>query len=45
LTETATADPWTLEARFGLARIERDRDVNQYASPLVRLNLRKKAPT
>jgi len=38
-TDAETADPWTLEARLGLVRVERDGDRNEYASPLLRLNL------
>jgi hypothetical protein len=38
-TDAETADPWTLEARLGLGRVERDGDVNEYTSPLLRLNL------
>jgi hypothetical protein len=38
-TDAETADPWTLEARLGLVRIERDGDSNEYASPLLRANL------
>ncbi len=38
-TDAETADPWTLEARLGLARVEREGSRNAYASPLLRLNL------
>ncbi|MGH7804024.1 MAG: hypothetical protein ACREQJ_06725, partial [Candidatus Binatia bacterium] len=38
-TDAGTADPWTLEARLGLFRIERDRSETKILSPLVRANL------
>jgi hypothetical protein len=38
-TDAETADPWTLEARLGLVRVARDKDVNEYASPLLRVNV------
>lgn len=38
-TDAETADPWTLEGRLGLFRIERERRENTYASPLLRFNL------
>jgi hypothetical protein len=38
-TDAETADPWTLEARLGLARVEREGSHTNYASPLLRLNL------
>ena len=38
-TDAETADPWTLEGRLGLFRIERERRENAYASPLLRFNL------
>jgi hypothetical protein len=38
-TDAETAVPWTLEARLGLGRIERDGEVNGYTSPLLRVNL------
>lgn len=38
-TDAETADPWTLEARLGLVRVERDGGANEYASPLLRANL------
>jgi hypothetical protein len=31
-TDAETADPWTLEARFGLVRMQREGDRNDYAS-------------
>lgn len=37
-TDAETADPWTLEARLGLLRLQHDADVNEYASPLLRVN-------
>jgi len=38
-TDAETADPWTLEGRLGLFRIERERRENAYTSPLLRFNL------
>lgn len=38
-TDAGTADPWTLEARLGLFRIEREGSETEYLSPLVRVNL------
>jgi hypothetical protein len=38
-TDAETADPWTIEARLGLLRIEREARLNAYASPLLRVNL------
>ena|ERR1700693_4153304 len=38
-TDAETADPWTLETRLGLVRLERDVGHNEYASPLLRVNL------
>ncbi|MBI3181679.1 MAG: hypothetical protein HYZ28_06015 [Myxococcales bacterium] len=38
-TDAETADPWTLEARLGLVRLERDSGENEYTCPLMRLNL------
>ncbi len=38
-TDAETADLWTLEARLGLVRVLRHRDTNEYASPLLRMNL------
>jgi hypothetical protein len=38
-TDAGTADPWTIEARLGLVRVERDRGASRYGSPLFRLNL------
>lgn len=37
-TDAETADPWTMEARLGLLRLERDGHRNEYSSPLLRLN-------
>ena len=37
-TDAETADPWDLEGRFGLIRLERDEGENTYASPLLRVN-------
>jgi hypothetical protein len=37
-TDAETADPWTLEARLGLLRVEREVHHNAYASPLLRVN-------
>lgn len=37
-TDAETADPWTLEGRLGLFRIEREAEQNAYASPLLRMN-------
>lgn len=37
-TDAETADPWTLETRLGLIRLERDAGRNEYASPLFRVN-------
>jgi hypothetical protein len=38
-TDAETAEPWTLEARLGLLRLTHDSGANEYASPLVRVNL------
>ncbi|MGH7898338.1 MAG: hypothetical protein ACREQQ_10315 [Candidatus Binatia bacterium] len=38
-TDAGTADPWTLEARVGLVRIDRDGSETRYLSPLVRANM------
>ncbi len=38
-TDAETADPWTVEARLGLARVARNRDAEAYESPLLRVNL------
>ncbi len=38
-TDAETADPWTLEARLGVIRLERHGGNNEYASPLLRVNL------
>lgn len=38
-TDAETADPWTLEARVGLIRLEHHAGQNEYASPLLRVNL------
>jgi len=38
LTDAETADPWTIEGRLGLLRIEREVQQNAYSSPLLRLN-------
>ncbi|MGH7819892.1 MAG: hypothetical protein ACREQ9_08975 [Candidatus Binatia bacterium] len=38
-TDAGTAEPWTLEARLGLFRIERERSETEYLSPLLRANL------
>ena len=37
-TDAETADPWTLEGRLGLLRIERKAQQHAYASPLLRVN-------
>lgn len=37
-TDAETADPWTLEARLGLIRVKHDAGVNEYTSPLLRVN-------
>jgi hypothetical protein len=37
-TDAETADPWTLETRLGLVRIEHDRGEEEYTSPLLRVN-------
>jgi hypothetical protein len=38
-TDAETADPWTLEARLGLIRVEREAGKNEWASPLLRVNV------
>jgi hypothetical protein len=38
-TDAETADPWTIEARLGLVRLNRDRSANAFSLPLWRLNL------
>lgn len=38
-TDAETADPWTLEGRLGLLRLESEAQHNAYSSPLLRLNL------
>jgi hypothetical protein len=38
-TDADTAAPWTLEARFGLVRFERDSSETSYESPLFRGNV------
>ncbi|MGE0826127.1 MAG: hypothetical protein AB7G75_28370 [Candidatus Binatia bacterium] len=38
-TDAETADAWTVEARLGLLRVEREGRHNAYASPLLRVNL------
>jgi len=37
-TDAETADPWTVEARLGLFRVEREARHNAYSSPLLRVN-------
>jgi hypothetical protein len=37
-TDADTADPWTIEGRFGLIRLKHDAGTNEYASPLLRVN-------
>ena len=38
-TDAETAEPWVLEVRLGLLRVERERSDTTYSSPLLRLNL------
>lgn len=38
-TDAETADPWSLETRLGLLRIEHDRGEEEFTSPLLRVNL------
>jgi hypothetical protein len=38
-TDAETAAPWTIEARLGVVRLNRDRSVNAFTSPLWRVNL------
>jgi hypothetical protein len=38
-TDAETADPWTIEARFGLLRYTRQAGQNEYETPLARVNL------